>query len=134
MPIAIVLILVFASVGILDTAYLSYHAYSKKPVACWFFPKEWCAKVQNSPQSKLILGIPNGYMGFLMYAAILASCAAFLKGLLPFWPVTAVITVGFLFSAYFTYVQAFVLKAFCTWCVVSAINFTVMFIAAYFLR
>jgi uncharacterized membrane protein len=33
---------------------------------------------------------------------------------------------------YFTWVQAFVLRAFCTWCVVSAINFTVMFLVVLF--
>ena len=40
---------------------------------------------------------------------------------------------GFIFSLYFTYVQAFVLRAFCTWCVISALNFTLMMLAVYLL-
>jgi uncharacterized membrane protein len=35
---------------------------------------------------------------------------------------------------YFTFVQAFILRAFCTWCVVSAVNFTVMALAAFILH
>jgi len=38
------------------------------------------------------------------------------------------IYIGFAFSMYFTFVQAFILKAFCTWCVVSAVDFTLMFL------
>lgn len=69
-----------------------------------------------------------------MYAAILILSFLFSNGSVPFWPITAIVTIGFIFSLYFTYVQAFVLKAFCTWCVVSAINFTVLFLAVFLLR
>ena len=61
-----------------------------------------------------------------MYASISALVNLFLMSVVPFWPLQAIIAGGFLFSMYFTYVQAFVLRAFCTWCVVSALNFTVM--------
>src|SRR3989344_2289366 len=118
---------VFGSIGLLDTLYLIYNKIRGKEVACPFFPKEWCSKVQHSPQSKT-LGIPNSFAGFGMYAAILALTWAYSGGITPFWPVQAIVTFGFLFSLYFTYVQAFVLRAFCTWCVISAINFLVMFI------
>jgi len=50
-----------------------------------------------------------------------------------FWPIQVVVGVGFLFSLYFLYVQAFVLRAFCTWCVVSVINFVVMAYAVFIL-
>jgi uncharacterized membrane protein len=40
--------------------------------------------------------------------------------------ITLLVLVGFLFSLYFMYVQAFVLRAFCTWCVISFVNFSVM--------
>lgn len=133
MPLYLILIFVFSGIGILDTMYLSYHAIKKTDVACWFFPKEWCMKVQYSPQSKTF-GIPNAFAGFAMYAAIILFAILFLNGLAPFWPITAIVTIGFLFSLYFTFVQAFVLRAFCTWCVVSAINFIVLFISVYLLR
>ena len=118
-------------VGVLDTLYLIYHKLKGTDVACVFFPKEWCHKVQYSPQSKT-LGIPNSYAGFGMYVAILVLTWLYASGSVAFWPIQAIVTFGFLFSMYFTYIQAFVLRAFCTWCVVSAINFTIMFLAVWF--
>ncbi len=121
---------VFGVIGVVDTLYLIYHKVRGTDVACVFFPKEWCYKVQHSPQSKTF-GIPNSYLGFLMYILILAMTYMFTTGSLVFWPIQAIVTFGFLFSMYFIYIQGFVLKAFCTWCVVSAINFTVMMIAVW---
>ncbi|MEK7564836.1 MAG: vitamin K epoxide reductase family protein [Patescibacteria group bacterium] len=117
---------VFAGIGVLDTLYLIWHKINKTDVACPFFPKEWCRKVQYAKQSKT-LGIPNSILGFLMYVAILVLTWLYVSASIAFWPIKAVVLIGFLFSMYFTYVQAFVLKAFCTWCVISTINFTVMF-------
>src|SRR3989344_2982788 len=113
---------IFSFIGVLDTLYLIYHKLKGTDVACLFFPKEWCHTVQYSPQSKT-LGIPNSYAGFGMYIAILVLTYLYTAGSIAFWPLQAIITFGFLFSMYFTYIQAFVLRAFCTWCVVSAINF-----------
>ena len=124
-------IVLFSVIGLLDTIYLSYHAVKKTDVACWFFPKEWCQKVQYSKFSKTF-GVPNPYLGLLMYLVLLALvgmmngglAAAWLPALLKF-----IVIFGFAFSMYFVAIQAFVLRAFCTWCVVSAINLTVMFIS-----
>jgi uncharacterized membrane protein len=125
-----VLIIIFSAIGVIDTSYLVYHKIKGTDVACPFFPKEWCHAVQYAPQSKTF-GIPNSIAGLVMYAGLLALMGGFLKGMLPFWPVQAVVAFGFLFSMYFVYVQAFVLKAFCTWCVISAVNFTVMAAAVF---
>ncbi|MEK7514463.1 MAG: vitamin K epoxide reductase family protein [Patescibacteria group bacterium] len=123
---------IFGIIGALDMLYLIYHKIRGTNVACPFFPKEWCQKVQYSPQSKT-LGISNSFAGFGMYTAILILTWLYAGSAVAFWPIQAIVTFGFLFSLYFTYVQAFVLKAFCTWCVVSAINFTVMFLTVWFL-
>lgn len=123
---------VFGVIGVIDTLYLIYHKVRGTDVACPFFPKEWCHTVQHSPQSKTF-GIPNSYLGFIMYVLILFMTYLFAHGKLVFWPIQAIVAFGFLFSMYFLYVQAFVLRAFCTWCVVSAINFTVMILAICFI-
>ena len=128
----ITILYVCGAIGILDTLYLIYHKLAGTDVACPFFPKEWCHTVQHSPQSKTF-GIPNSYAGFGMYAAILALTASYAVGTIAFWSIQAIVTFGFLFSMYFVYVQAVVLRAFCTWCVVSAINFTVMAYAVWFM-
>lgn len=126
------IIYLFACLGVLDTLYLIYHKVRGTDVACPFFPKEWCYKVQHSEQSKT-LGIPNSYAGFVMYVLMIILAYLFTVGLVSFWPLKALVTFGFAFSTYFLFVQAFVLRAFCTWCVVSAINFTVMAYVVWFL-
>jgi uncharacterized membrane protein len=119
---------VFAVIGVLNTLYLTWHSFTKTDVACFGFPKEWCRKVQYARQSKMF-GIPNSVLGFLMYAAILLLVV--LQPDFPYWPVKTLVAFGFAFSLYFTYVQAFVLRAFCTWCVISALDFFVMFWAVF---
>lgn len=122
------IILIFACIGIIDTVYLIYHKLAGTEVACWFFPPEWCYKVQHSTYSKTF-GIPNSVAGFGMYTIILILLWLLSNSIITLLPLLGIITFGFLFSMYFVYVQAFILRAFCTWCVVSAINFTVMFLA-----
>lgn len=124
------ILLIFSGIGVIDTLYLIYHKVAGTDVACPFFPKAWCRKVQHAPQSKMF-GIPNSLLGFLMYTALLILTLFYIQGKGPFWPIQAIVGVGFLFSMYFVYIQAFVLRAFCTWCVVSAINFTVMAVALF---
>ncbi len=120
----------FSVVGLVDTVYLSYHAIKRTDVACWWFPAEWCKKVQYSKFSKTF-GVPNPFLGLLMYLAIIGLTYFAAIGLAAPWLVKAVVVFGFLFSVYFTFIQAFVLRAFCTWCVISAANFTAMFIALF---
>ena len=132
MSINIALIYFFAAVGVLDTVYLLYHKMRGTDVYCLFFPAEWCRAVQYSPYSKT-LGVPNSLAGFFMYSAIITLLTFSQYGISSFLPVQAVIAVGFAFSLYFTYIQARVIRAFCTWCVLSAFNFFVMFVAAFFL-
>lgn len=130
----IILLFVFSGIGLVDTLYLAYHTITKTDVACIFFPKEWCRRVQYSKQSRT-LGIPNSYLGLLMYLIILGLTFGYISGwAVQFWWIQLVVAFGFLFSMYFTFVQAFILRAFCTWCVVSAINFTVMAVAVFILR
>lgn len=120
----------FSAIGLIDTIYLSYHAVKHTDVACWWFPKEWCHKVQYSKFSKTF-GVPNPFLGLLMYVAIIALTFLTMAGAVVPWLVKAVVVFGFAFSMYFTVIQAFVLRAFCTWCVISAVNFTAMFIVLF---
>ncbi|HXK36030.1 MAG TPA: vitamin K epoxide reductase family protein [Candidatus Paceibacterota bacterium] len=122
------ILIVCAAVGITNTLYLTWHSFTKTDVACIGFPKAWCRKVQYARQSRMF-GIPNSVLGFLMYSAILLFVV--LQPDFPYWPVKALVAFGFAFSLYFTYVQAFILRAFCTWCVISSLDFFVMFWAVF---
>lgn len=133
MPIFVWAILVLSGLGVINTLYLSAHVLSKKPVKCLWFPPEWCQKVQYSPYSRTF-GIPNPFAGLAMYVVILLLTVMFATGVISFTPIYWIIVVGFLFSLYFTFIQAFVLRAFCTWCVVSALEFTLLFATVLFLR
>jgi uncharacterized membrane protein len=130
----LIILYICGLIGVADTLYLIYHKLRGTDVYCLFFPKEWCRKVQYSKQSKTF-GIPNSYLGFLMYVLILLLTFGHSSGWgVPFWLLQFIIGFGFVFSMYFTFVQAFILRAFCTWCVVSAVNFTVMAISVFVLR
>lgn len=129
MTMPLFLILAFSIIGIFNAAYLSLHVFTKKPVACFFFPQEWCRKVQFSKHSRTF-GIPNAFAGLALYGAILIFALLFASGALSFWYAAAFIAFGFVFSVYFMYLQAFTLKAYCTWCVLSFIDFVVLFVCA----
>lgn len=131
MPGYIWAILVLCVLGIFNTMYLSAHVFSKQPVKCLWFPPEWCRKVQFSKYSRTF-GIPNPFAGLGMYSAILVLAIFFVNGAVNFAPIYWIIWFGFLFSMYFLFIQAFVLKAFCTWCVVSAAEFTLLFLIIMF--
>ena len=124
METALLILKVCAVIGILDTLYLIYHKVRGTDVACIGFPKEWCRRVQYSKQS-ITFGIPNSVAGFVMYAFILLL-VVIAGPAVPVWPLQFLVVFGFVFSLYFLYVQIVVLRALCTWCVISFVNFAVM--------
>jgi uncharacterized membrane protein len=95
------ILLIFSTIGILDTLYISYHATNDKPVKCWFFPEKWCNKVQYSKYNKTF-GIPNCYLGLLLYAGIFLFTLFSMYTTMPFWPVESLAIIGFGFALYFT--------------------------------
>ena len=101
---------------------------TRSTLTCWFFPEKWCKKVQYSKFSRTA-GIPNSYLGFVLSCEIILLTLFTMFTSMPFWPVATLVTIGFLFAMYFTIIQAFVLKAFYVYCIISAVNFTVMFIS-----
>ncbi len=126
METTMMLTLAVVALGILNTIYLTFKSVRNEAVYCLFLPDEWCEKVQHSKYSKTF-GIPNPYLGLGMLSVILTLLLLYVNGIIPLWPAMGLISFGFLFSMYFLYIQAFIIKAFCTWCVVSAVVFTALF-------
>lgn len=91
-----------------------------------------CDTVQASPYA-LFLGFPVAAWGVGAYLVLLAVALA---GVQPRWvdarwvPLVlfVVSAVGVAFSAYLTYLEAFVIHAWCQWCVISAILVTLIFL------
>jgi uncharacterized membrane protein len=127
------LIIVLSILGVLDTIYLSYHYIKKTAPSCPILSREWCGKVMFSSYNKT-LGIPNAFAGLLAYVALILFACLFINHLIPFYFIAALVVIGFGFSLYFLYLQSVVIRAFCFWCVISAINFILLFLAIYFIH
>lgn len=111
-----------ALVGVLISAYMSaYKLGLLGTIACG---SGGCDMVQNSPWA-VLWGVPVPMIGLAGYAALLAAAIAGLQPALAASRGVAFVlvaggTIGIAFSAYLTYLEAFVIHAWCRWCLVSA--------------
>ncbi len=95
-------------------------------------PGGGCDIVQSSPYSSF-LGVPVALLGVLGYLVLFG--VAFLgtqpRGVEAPWvgpSLLALATVALAFSAYFTALEAWVIRAWCPYCVVSAVLATLIFV------
>ena len=121
---------ILALLGVGISGYLTYVKLSATQAVCLGLGE--CETVQNSPYS-VILGIPIAVLGLLTYLAIIALWWWSQDEQRPYADLAPMILFGitlfgFLYSAYLTYLELFVLKAICPWCVASAIIMTVLMI------
>lgn len=122
----------FSVVGIVDSGYLSWIKLSNTVEKC--IPGLGnCAAVNSSRYSE-IFKIPIAYFGFIAYLVIFFLFLNVIKdGFLHKYReyfLFGVTLVGFLFSAYLTYVQFALLKTYCPYCLLSALTTTILFILA----
>ncbi|MBX4215392.1 vitamin K epoxide reductase family protein [Candidatus Parcubacteria bacterium] len=130
---ALIAIMVLALIGLIDASYLAYMSYAELPLPCSIL--HGCNEVAASPYSK-VFGIPLSLYGAVFYGIILMTTIVHyirerrftLLGLRLF------AAVGFLSSAYFIYLQAFVIKAFCIYCLLSATVATLILVTVFFVR
>lgn len=125
-------IAVLALVGLLISLYLALHKLGYVgSLQCGVGD---CGTVQSSRYS-VFLGFPVAYWGIAAYSVFLGLA---LLGIQPRWvgsrwialALFAMATVGLAFSAYLTYLEAAVIRAWCQWCVVSAILVALIFLLA----
>ena len=111
------LLAALAVAGLLVSAYLTWtHLRSVTPVCVG--GSGGCETVQTSRYSE-ILGVPVAALGLLAYAGLLAS--ALLRDEIWVFGGLFVALVGVLFSGYLTWLELFVIRAVCQWCVASAL-------------
>lgn len=89
-----------------------------------------CETVQTSRWATF-LGLPVAAWGLAFYATMLALALAWLSERFEASPALALALLvaglwGALFSAWLTYLELFVIRAICQWCVVSAVLATAM--------
>lgn len=120
-----------SAMGLAIALYLTYIYTSDKVALC--LSGGGCDTVQHSPYA-WIMGIPIPTLGAGAYLLlILLGLLAAREGdrqetyLLALFGVALV---GLLFSAYLTYLELFVIKAICSWCVISAVIQLAVFVLA----
>lgn len=131
-PVARMVAAVLALGGFLVSVYMYLYKLGIIPaLACG---AGGCDAVQSSPYA-VFLGIPVPLLGILGYAAIFALAFA---GIQPRFMHDRRIAVGLLglcaaaavFTLYLNYLEAFVIRAWCRWCIGSAIIVTALLAAS----
>ncbi|MBI1280214.1 MAG: hypothetical protein GC179_18960 [Anaerolineaceae bacterium] len=125
--------IILVVVGIFISGYLSYVKLTETQTVCVGGGAFNCEVVQSSVYSKLF-NIPIAYLGFATYLALAAlllfqNRIAFLQEygvMIQF----GIIIFAFLFSIWLVYLQAFQLKAFCTWCLSHEVTMTLLFLVS----
>jgi uncharacterized membrane protein len=124
---------ILALLGFLVALYMLAYALGwTGPVICGVGD---CEAVQNSPWSR-IGGFPVAGLGVAGYLALLVL--AFL-GLQPAFRSSRIVPLGLLaggvvgvgFSGYLTYLEAYVIHAWCQWCVASAVIMVLALLASF---
>lgn len=120
---------VLALFGMAVAGYLAY--IETQAVAAICGPVGDCNTVQTSAYAKLF-GIPIGVIGMVAYAAMLAVWVwgrARDHGR-PRCLLLAVTAFGVAFSIYLTYLEIFVIRAVCMWCLTSAVIMTALLLVS----
>jgi len=119
-----------ASLGVLVSIYMTVFKLTSNNAMC--LGSGDCSTVNASPYSS-VYGIPVAFVGVLGYAAILGILALEMRGGNFFKQnstlgVFGLAVTGFAFTLYLVYLEIFVIKALCPFCITSQITMTILFI------
>lgn len=117
---------VVALVGLADSIYLTIHHYTGEQVPCSIV--EGCEQVLTSSYAQ-IGGVPLAIFGAAAYFAAfsLAILAAYGNRLM--WTLFGLqVSLMAIFTAWLLYLQAFVIEAFCQFCLLSAATTLTLFV------
>ena len=119
-------IIALALLGFADSAFLLAKRLSGGPIPC-VLGFTGCDEVSKSPYS-LLFGIPLSALGMIFYLGVGLLGVLYLdmrKRIIADLMALGTV-IGFLLSVYFIYVQKFLIKAFCVYCIASAIIATIL--------
>ena len=123
----VAIIIGLAFLGFVDAIYLTMDHYLNLPVPCSIV--KGCEKVLSS-QYSVMAGIPTSFFGVAYYLVIFVVFVLYLdtrKTQLVYFG-SFLTAVGFLASIYFVFLQVFILKAVCLYCLFSASTSTLLFV------
>ena len=124
----LILLFVAALIGVSDATYLTYEHYHGNNVICSI--THGCEQVLTS-QFSTIAGIPISFGGIFFYLALLAFGFYALRETISLRARQTLVVftaIGFLVSVVLTGLQAFVIHAWCQFCLLSAVTATAVFI------
>ena len=121
------LFLVISLLGFLDAAYLTIEHYRGVVPPCAIVTG--CETVTTS-QYSLILGVPVALLGAVYYLLLIILSILYFDTKNERWIKRAAILtpLGLLASTWFIYLQGFIIKAWCLYCLGSATTSTLLFI------
>lgn len=124
-----IFLVIVALVGFADATYLTIEHYRGVIPPCTV--ASGCESVLTSSYST-IAGIPVSLLGAIYYLIVLIGIVAYLesKNTKPLRWALLLTPLGFIFSLWFLYVQAFILEAYCQYCLVSVATSVILFVAA----
>ncbi len=133
--IGVVGILILAFFGLADSAYVAQHEASGTPLLCTIENLSDCNVVVASPYSYLF-GISLAEYGVLFYSIIfvIAALELVIFDRLLRRVLQVISLIGVIASLYFTFIQMFVIDAFCIYCLASALIAVLIFILASFIE
>lgn len=119
---------VAALVGLMDAAYLTVKHYAEETVPCSLITG--CEQVLTSSHAEMF-GIPLAVYGAVAYFLAFSLAILVIFGNRKLWFLLGLLASAmFFYTLYLLYLQAFVIEAFCQFCLLSAITSTTLFIAA----
>jgi uncharacterized membrane protein len=122
---------IFGAIGLLDSVYLSWVKIAHTEVYCG--GSTACDTVNTSKYAE-IAGVPIAFLGLGAYIVLLAlSYLETRQGLFGEYALLGMFVMtlgGTLYSFYLTYLEIYVIRAICPYCVVSAIVISLMFVIA----
>lgn len=121
MPLLITL-LVLAVFGVIDAGYLVWRHYKKGPLICPLHHD--CSVVTESEWAK-IFGIRNDILGIMYYLVVIAGVISALAlqdyRMIIYQGLGVISSMAALFSLLLMYVQRYVIKDYCFYCILSTI-------------
>lgn len=132
-PILYIPVIFAAFAGFLLAFYIRHKKKAKEGLICPIGAD--CDAVIYSEYSKFF-GIPVEMLGLFYYGIVAVSYGVFLvlpqlAGISAVFGILVISASAFLFSLYLTFIQAFALKQWCTWCLTSAGLCTLIFAFAF---
>lgn len=130
------LLFLLSILGVFETIYLYKKRKSGERPVC-IVGKETCSIVLESKYKNIFLGIPNDVFGLIFYIATTILSIFLLVEIEPMQLISLAMKIlvagGVVMSLILTYIQWRILKAWCFWCLMSAITIFLMEIIILFL-